>query len=157
MEQPSGKSHTSLLFIISLVAVALITLSLAGGAAYTAVREARLSAAKARVEQIGTVLLMAEMKAEQAGLGPAPESYDSLLKSYEGNAGYGLSEHDRFVLAYMLDAFGPGRDFDFAATRFADSGGSHLQIYYFPALGQTDVKRSHHYVLTAGALSEKNA
>lgn len=142
---------------LALVCIAAIIFSLCGGAAYTAIRQARLSAAKASIGQIEAVLFLAEDNAEKNGYGPAPAIYGNLLKSYDQSSEASLTEYERYVLKAMLESFGTERDFDFAITRFEDSAGIHTQVYFFPYRGHTDMRRSRYYQMTGGQVVEYNS
>lgn len=156
MYQTNENKRNTGLWVLAIVCVAIIVLSLAGGAAYTAVREAHFSAAKANIGHIEAVMLLAESKAEKDGLGAAPEVYDNVIKSYGDGQAQSLTAYEKYILAFMLDSFGPKRDFDFAVTRYQDASGAYMQVYYFPVAGRTDMKRDRYYVLNGNNVSEKN-
>lgn len=158
MEYTDGKRHgNTALWVTSLVAVAIIVFAICGGAAYTAVGQARLSAARASIGHIEAVLLMSEMRAEKDGLGEPPPAYQNLIKSYDDSSSVIPTSYEKYILTTMNESFGPGRDFDFAVTRYQDSGGSHVQVYYFPNAGRTDMRRDRYYLLTGGVVTEHNA
>ena len=154
-QQPSSRMSTGM-WILVLVCTGAIILALTSGAAYTGISNARLSAAKASCGQIESVFLLAEKTAQGSGLRPKAENTDNLLKSYEDTEGAALSEYEKFVLDYMLETFGPSRDFDFAVKRFEDGTGVHTQIYYFPVKGRTNLSNDRYYVTTDGKISENN-
>lgn len=157
MHQKDDKKNSATgIWILAIVSVAIMILSLSGGAAYTAVQKARLSAARANIGHIQTALQLAEMQAEQDGLGPPPQTYENLLKSYNDAKSTPLSPYEKYILAHLLDLFGSNRDFDFAVTRYQDATGAHIQVYYFPVAGRTDVKRDRHFIMTGGVITEKN-
>lgn len=151
-----NEKKSPLLYLFIMAAVAIILFVLCGGAAYTAVKSARLSAARASIGHVEAVLLLAEVRAEQDGLGPPPETYQNLIKSYDDGTGASLTPYENYILAAMLDTFGSARDFDFAVTRYQDGAGLHTQVYFFPYLGQTDMKRSRYYLLQGSTVSENN-
>lgn len=154
MQLHSGdKKEYSAVWITAIVCTAVVIFAICGGAAYTAVQQARLTAAKASIGQIEAVLLLAEEKSLQDGLGPVPEAYENLIKSYDGAAAANLTPYENYILNAMLDSFGPNREFDFAVTRYQDSAGQHLQIYYFPQRGRTDLKIDRYYVMYDGKVS----
>lgn len=149
------KKELSLAWLVAMVCTAVVVLALCSGAAYTAVQQARLTAAKASIGQIEAVLLLAEEKAERDGLGAPPETYGSMLKSYDGEFKTDLTPYENYVLNAMLDSFGSGRDFDFAVTRYQDGAGIHTQIYFFPSRGKTDTRLDRHYVMLDGKVTAK--
>lgn len=144
------------LWVIALVCVATIIFAICGGAAFASIRQARLTAAQASCGQIEAVLFLAEIKAEQNGLGTRPSTFSDLLKSYDTAAETALSPYERFVLQAMMESFGSHRSFDFAVTRFEDGAGVHTQIYLFPVRGRTDVRRDRYYLMADGLVTEYN-
>lgn len=144
---------TSIWLVIVAMAV-LITVSVSMGVAYSGISRARTAAAKANLGYIESTLRLAEISAEENGFGPPPESYEGTLRSYEGNRG--LGEYERFILAYMIDALGKDRDFDFAVNKFTNASGNHVQIYYFPTRGRVDTKIDKFYVWQDGKFPENN-
>lgn len=148
-KQPIG------VWILVIVCSLAIVFTLASGAAYAGVNEARLTAAKASVGQIESVFYLAERTVRDDGHTPPEGSYDNLLKSYDDETDTLLSEYERALLDAMLLYFGAGRDFDFAVTRFEDGSGSHTRVYYFPVKGRTDLGRDPYYMTLDGQLTQE--
>ncbi len=144
------------LWILVLVCVSAVILALAGGAAYTGISAARLSAAKASAGQIESVFLMAEMAAAGEGLRPEGGSLQNTLKSYEDGTGASLGEYEQYLLDYMLAAFGPQRDFDFSVERYEDGSGVHVKIQFFPVKGYTSPGSDRYYLALDGVITENN-
>lgn len=156
-EQINTTEHKSTgVWVLILVCMGAIILALAGGAAYTGISSARLSAAKASAGQIESVFLLAEMAATSNGLPGAGGSLSQPLKSFEDATGTTLNEYEQFLLDNMLAAFGPKRDFDFSVERLEDGNGVHLQIQYFPIKGRTSPTEDRFYVALDGVITEKN-
>lgn len=151
------EQKSSLFPVLITAGIALVLLVLCGGAAFTAVKGAQLSAAKASIGHIEAALLLAETKAELDGLGSPPETYQNLLKSYGSDADSALNSYEKYILETMLAYFGPSRDFDFAVTRYQGSADFQTQVYFFPKAGQTDMKRDRYYFLSGNTVSENNA
>lgn len=151
------RGASNALWLLALVCVAVTVFALCAGAAYSGIRAARFDAARAHIGQIEAVLLLAEKAAEENGLGQPPEVYENLLKSYDDKTEITISAYERYVLDSMIESFGSARGFDFAVTRFADGAGVHTQVYYFPTRGGTDLRSDHYYLLSDGAVLEKNA
>lgn len=143
-------------WVLVVLCLAVVIFALCGGAAYTGIQQARLSAAKASIGQIEAVLYLAEEKAQQDGYGAPPASFENLLKSYDDASGIILSPYEDYVLKAMLESFGPNRDFDFAITRYEDGAGVHTQVYYFPDKGKTDTRKDRYYLLKGGVVTEEN-
>ena len=156
MNHEEKKGASTGVWVIVLICVAAVIFALCGGAAYSGIQQARLTAAKASIGQIEAVLYLAEERAEQQGLGTSPGSFSSLLKSYDNASVAMLPDYERAVIDDMLGSFGPARDFDFAISRHEDNTGVHTQIYFFPTRGRVDMKTDRYYLLSAGALSENN-
>lgn len=144
------------LWVLSMVCVAVVCFALSAGAAYSHVREARLSAARASVGQIEATLLLAERYAEENGYGPPPAAYDNVLRSYDTSSNNQLTPQEQYVLSAMLEMFGARRDFDFAVSRVADGSATQTQIYYFPVKGKTDARFDRHYQKIGGKVAEIN-
>lgn len=143
-------------WVLAMVCMAAIIFSLCGGAAFTAVKDARLSAARASIGQIEAVLLLAEKSAQENNYGAPPAVYQNVLKSYDDGAGVILSDYERYVLKTMLDSFGTARSFDFAITRYQQGNSIYTQVYYFPVRGRTDVRTDRYYLMEGSSVTEKN-
>lgn len=139
--------------LILLCAVAVVV-AFVGGAAYTGISQARHVAAKASLGQIESVYLMADAAAVGEGLKPAGEGEESLIQTYASSGSD--SAYEQYVRNAMLDAFGAGRDFDFAISRLEDAAGWHTRILYFPVLGRTDTNRDPHYLMLDGDIIESS-
>ncbi len=150
------EKHVWSVGIVTLVFACLlvVTVSLCSGAAYTAIQQARLSAAKASLGQIESVFYLAEAKAAQSGFTAPEGSYDHLLKSYDETGDTPLTQYEKYVLGAMLDTFGPNRDFDFALSRYQDGAGMHTRILYFPVRAHTNTGADRYYMMVDGKISE---
>lgn len=152
----SADKKSPFLYVIITCLVAAIFFAILGGAAHTAVKAARFSAAKASIGHVEAVLLLAEVKAQQDGLGPPPETYPNVIKSYGDGTNAALTMYENYILEAMLTAFGPLRDFDFAVSRYQDGAQIYTQVYYFPNIGQTDTKRHLYYLLKNNVVTENS-
>ncbi len=159
MEDTQGQTKTAGtgIWLLVLVCMGVVIACLAGGAAYTGISAARLTAAKASAGQIESVYLLADTLARQQGLRPQADSGERLLKSYEDGENTALTEYENFVLTTMLEVLGPERDFDFAISHFEDGSGPHTQVYYFPFKGQTNLSRDRYYFAVDGTIRESNS
>lgn len=158
MDSNIDKKNTNTgLWITALILVAVVCFALCGGVAFSSIRQAELSAAKANLGQIEAVLLLAERYAEDNGYGPAPATYENVLRSYDDTTSIAkLTPQEKYVLDAMLEMFGQSRDFDFAITRITDGAGIQTQIYYFPVKGKTDARIDRHYLQIGDTIAEKN-
>lgn len=144
------------IWILVVVCALAVVFTLACGAAYSGIQQARLTAAKASLGQIESVFYLAERMAADDGL-RAPGAYENVLRSYESSEeGAELSEYEKAVRGYMLDYFGTGREFDFAVTRYGDAGNTHVQVYFFPTRGRTNIGSDRYYVAVDGNIVESS-
>lgn len=150
------KLPTTWVWVFSMVCMAVIIFAICGGIAYSSIQQARLAAAKASIGHIEAVLLLAEKTAEEEGLGTAPATYSSLLKSYGDSFEPDQTAYEKFVVSAMLQSFGPNRGFDFAITRFQDTAGIHTEVYFFPTKGRTNQKTDRYYLAADGVVTENN-
>lgn len=159
MQDMEKEKHSWSISVITLVFACLlvVVISFTSGAAYTAIQNARLSAAKASLGQIESVFYLAEIKAGQSGLTPPEGSYDHLLKSYDEAGDTPLTQYEKYVLGAMLDTFGANRDFDFALSRYQDGAGMHTRILYFPVRGYTNTGADRYYMMVDGKIMENHA
>ncbi len=151
-KQGLSKGAMALIFCFLAVVVA----ALACGGAYTAIQQARLSAAKASLGQIESVFFLAGAKAEESGLAAPAGSFDHLLKSYDEASEASLTPYEKYVLGAMLDNFGTARDFDFALSRYQDGAGMHTRILFFPVRGRTNTATDRYYLMVDGKILENN-
>lgn len=145
-------TFSTAVWALILLCVVVVVFTIACGAAYTGVENARLTAAKASLGHIESVFYLAEQRATAQGLTPPEGSYENLLKSYDSADSANLPDYEKFVLNSMLEIFGPARDFDFAVERYQDGAGMKTTIYYYPVKGRTDNKSDPHYILRGGRL-----
>lgn len=158
MNRENEKKYSITLVALACASALLVVFALCSGAAYTAVRQARLSAAAASVGQLEAVLLLAENSAAESGLGStAGADGQTLLKSYDQSDILSMPDYDKHVLNYMLQYFGNGRSFDFAVSRYQEGTTLRTEIYYFPTKGLTDTKIDRYYLMKDGQVTEKNA
>lgn len=154
-EDPTRTKSSVVLWVVVLVCVAAVVLTLAFGAAYTGIESARRTAALANLRQIESVLLLAEKSAEEEGLPSPVAGTEKMLKSYDETSWSELHAYERFLLDYMLDFFGPNRDFDFAVSRYRDAAGQHTYIYFFPVRGKNNLSSDKYYLMLDGNLVEQ--
>lgn len=139
-------------WLLILVCTSAVIIALAAGTAHTGISRARLSAAKASLGHIESVYVLADAAAADNSLRPEAGGAESLIRSYENDSS--ASAYEQYVLQVMLEAFGSGRDFDFAVSRFEDASGLHTSILYFPAKGRTNVRKDSYYLMLDGVLVE---
>lgn len=151
--QPRGLSTG--LWLLIVICTGAVALSLACGAAYSGIKSARSTAAKASLGQIESVMLLAEQAAEADGFTPQDGAFTGMLTSYSGS-GQTLTRYEKYLQETMMTVFGSNREFDFAVTRYEDSGGTHTYLYYFPQKGRTDLKNDRYFLLVDGQFSEHN-
>ena len=156
-DKQEGKVIAAGTWILILISVVLLVGVLCAGVAYTEIKNAKVSAAKANLGQIESVFLMAEMQAKQAGLA-VPENgvLENMLKSYSNTGGKTLTPYEQYIQDTMMDYFGNNRSFDFAISRYQDSGGIHIIVYYFPIKGKNDTKNDQYFLVSNGEFSTHN-
>ncbi len=144
-------------WILIVFSAVLLVGVLCAGVAYSEIRNAKISAAKANLGQIESVFLMAEMQAKQAGLS-VPENgiMEGVIKSYSNTGGKTLTPYEQYIQDAMMDYFGNNSSFDFAVSRYQDSGGIHTIVYFFPVKGKNDTKIDQYFLVSNGEFSVHN-